>query len=93
MNNWQKFLISDAVVNIKNADEFNRLMEFCEQKGIDTYIVKKMGFDRIHFSASTRKIEEGNACVEHQYGRGLTFASRESFERHYEILTIDELFN
>lgn len=88
------FLKFITVVNVKTEEEFNRLVDFCNSRGLTNIeYLAKHGFKSLHRNAGIQTIPYGELCIEFRISDGyFTGGARKPYEDYgCEVITVDEL--
>lgn len=100
VNDYNLFLCFEAVVNVPNRKEFDKLSLLVEKLGlIDFEYMRKLndkyGFSKAFaYSGGIRKYSDDEICFEFNAGKGFTTGSKQGYldyDNEIKILTVEDL--
>ena len=93
-SNYLEFITFTAVVNVKTAEEFHRLVKMCNLRGLTGIKnLERFRFYELHCDCGTQVIPYGELCVEFRLSDGtFTVGDKRSYEEYgCRILSIIEI--
>jgi len=98
-NDYELFLTNNAVINIKDNEEFIDFVNLMRRFGLNKIdhierIHDKYGFDKgFCFDGGVRYCQPEDVCFEYQLGKGFTFINKEQYlsNEDIKICTLDDI--
>lgn len=90
-NDYELFLANNAVINIKNSDEFVEFINLMRKLGLNKVnymesIYDRYGFDNgFCFDGGIRYCQPSDVCFEYQLGKGFTFLNKQQYLSNDDI--------
>lgn len=95
MSLYEKFLLFEAVVSIKNNNEYVEFCALMKKLGLGSIkYLSRMSFEDLHKNAGIQVIPYGKLCIEFQLGKGFTVDTTQNYlEYGVEVISFDKLLS
>lgn len=95
MDLYERFLLFEVVVNIKNSTEYQEFVKRCVECRLKTIkYLSRFSFEELHKNGGIQTINYGDLCVEFQLGKGFTVSkSQEYINWGCEVISVEDFLN
>jgi hypothetical protein len=91
MDEYNRFLAFEVVVNIKTKEEFDAFVQRCKECRLNTIVyLAKHGYDKL-LNNCYPKYTNDQFCVEYQLSKGFTIGDKDSYIKWgCEVISVED---